>query len=408
MRCLQQSDTSRAPTQLLQVRVENPEAVWAWTLVELIGVLAVIVLLSAALVPLSIRHMDRIVADQEAATLNSFANALQLYVIASRTIPDQTTWYSAIAAKLGLGTNDVLYNPHQQTHQQPRIFLIDAALRAGYGTNLLPYYQTNFISSSANYPILPSSARVMIVSSLGKALPASIVSGALNTNYFSDLWNAAEGTVPSDAAWSGWNGDPADVIVRRINLSPLFVRLVMNKYNSGIYGYYTIDGIDGATVPTSAFNVDGYFIQGSVLSLYSGSSATNLDTKMILTADTSLVFEQGKWGGSLTGASAGSGAAGVDDVVQQFLNATPNTNAQNWSLSNQNTQQLLVVNDIFAYMSNYNVWAFSNNFSRSSPIYTYLKNFEPTMISDIQGLYLLNAGGGNSYYPTNPFRLNCP
>ena len=386
----------------------------------MIGTVALVAILASLLLPLVVRQTDKIVADQEVATLKTFRDAFQGYILANRVIPDQTTWYSAIAGKLGFGTNDVLYNVRQQSRQQPRVFLIDPAMQMGLPTSPtgLPYSQTNYYvaSASVSTPMLPINPRVMIVSSLGSALPSTVTSGVFgNTTthpYFVDLWNTQDGTVPSDGAWAGWIGNPGDVIVQRINLEPLFVHLVLSRYNSTSGGWYTIDGSDGTTTPLQVItSLDGYFIQNTVVALYTNNPSDQvhaLDTKQILTADTSFVFEQGIWRGTLTGQSVGNGAAGAGDVVQQFLNATPNANAQYPYPANTNYQQILVASDMLTYMSNYNVWAFTNNFDKNSAVYRFLKNFEPTMISDIQGLYQLNAGGGNSYYPTNPYAVNCP
>src|SRR5207245_1609726 len=49
----------------------------AFSLIELIGVLAVIAILAAVLAPALIRQMDRIAGDQESASLKSFGDALQ-------------------------------------------------------------------------------------------------------------------------------------------------------------------------------------------------------------------------------------------------------------------------------------------------------------------------------------------
>jgi type II secretory pathway pseudopilin PulG len=375
----------------------------AWTLIELIGALSVVAFLSAAVVPLVVRRVDKAVADQELAVLKTLANGFEQYVVSTRVVPDDTTWYSAIAAQLGFGTNDVLYNPRQLSHQRTRVFLIDPALQVGLGSSPsgLPYVQANFVTSTSS-PMMPTNPRMMIVSSLGKPLPGALVSGVFGTvgnGYFADLWNAIDGTIPNDAVWTGWTGDPADVFVQRINLTPLFFHVVLGRYNSANDGYYAVDPIPAVTSPTLATTVDGYFLRGSVLTLYTNSSAAGMDTKLILNADTSFVFEAGVWRSSILGSSF-SGSYGVGDLVQQFIQATPNVNAT--TKVPANNQQILVANDMLKYMSNYNVWAYSNNYSKSSAAYSTLTALQPIMISDIQGLYRISTGN----YPTNPGPCN--
>jgi hypothetical protein len=350
----------------------------------------------------TVHHLDRAVADQETTTLQSLGAALQQYVTTTRTIPGAATWATNIAATIGISPNDVLYNPHQLAHQQPRVFLMDGNLRLGWGTNGLPYTQSAYLASTSsaytsnNYPILPVSPRLMIVSSLGKALPGAITTGVLGATEFANLWNCSDNSVPSAGAWSGWTGDPTDVVVQRINLAPLFVHLVMSKYNSATYGFYTIDG----SSLTGATNVDGYFLQGSALTLYTASNAANPDSKQILMADTSLVFEQGQWHSGISGSSGGNGAANGGDLVQQFLNAPTNINAQ---YPTGNLQQVLVVSNMISYMSNYNYWA-SNGFPNS--MRGYLRNLEDNgdkingLMPTLRGLYQLGPSG-NGNYPTN-------
>lgn len=382
---------------------EHHESTAAWTLVEVAAVVAVIAVLAASVLPAMVRHTDRLVAQQEAATLSSFANAFQQAVLTSRRIPDQTTWYSVIATNMGVSINDVLYNVRQQAHQQARVFLIDPSLQVGLGSSPsgLPYVQTNFISGTPGSPMLPVSPRVMIVSSLGKALPMS--SGVFSSGYpadFANLWNAADGTVPSAGAWSGWTGSPADVIVQRINLAPLFVRLVLGNYNpssTASQGYYTVDPLSGA-VPTPVTYVDGYFIRSTVLALYNGALAANLDTQLVLNQDSSFVFEQGIWRNTLL-APAGGTAGSTGDLVQQFLNATPNVYA---AYPYTNLQQIMIVTNMLSYMSNYVNWAAatSSNFNKGSSFYSTLQTVHNSLVASMQGLYATTPN------PTNP--AACP
>src|SRR5436190_11233665 len=139
----------------------------AFSLIELVGVLAVISILAAILAQALLRQVDKIAGDQEAAALKSFGDALQQSILRNRYIPTYTNWSSTVASELGVDVAAVTNSPRKQ----PRFFLIDANLSiAGAG---LPYRQTN--TGSVNPAA--SSWRVLILSSIGRALPAGIVSG---------------------------------------------------------------------------------------------------------------------------------------------------------------------------------------------------------------------------------------
>jgi hypothetical protein len=230
---------------------------------------------------------------------------------------------------------------------------------------------------------------------------SSGVFGTTGNNYFGDLWNAADLTIPSDAAWTGWTGSPEDVVVQRINLAPLFVRLVLGNYNlgTGSKGYYLVDSPSGA-FPLAVTYVDGYFIRGTVLALYNGSNPTNLDTQVVLNQDSSFVFEAGVWRSTLMGPAGGGGVGNSSDLVQQFLDATPNVNAQ---YPYTNLQQQIVVTNMLAYMSNYVAWAVttSSNFTpKSGTAYNNLTALHDSLVTAMQGLYATSPN------PTNP--VACP
>src|SRR5207247_4002544 len=113
---------------------------------------------------------------------------------------------------LGVDIATVTNSPRRQ----PRFFLIDPALRIGNNSSVLPYNQTNWVSGSVvtnNDGVLvpPLSPRVMILSSIGRALPAGITNGVASSTNFNAIWdrNDVGSAVPATSfAWAGWpDGD---------------------------------------------------------------------------------------------------------------------------------------------------------------------------------------------------------
>jgi type II secretory pathway pseudopilin PulG len=361
----------------------------AFTLIGMIGVLAVLAILAAVVLPALIRETDKLVADAEGANLQAYADVLQQSIGRNRYIPGQADWAATIAAQLGASVLTVSTNARHQA----RVFLIDPRLEIGANGGGLPYAQTNFPfgSSVSNNGVLvpPISPRVMIVSTLGAALPGNLAGGTATD--FSNLWNTADGMVPSGGIWAGWNGAADDVKVQRVNLSPLFVHLVLGTYQSAQNGYYAVDGASLAAASTNS--IEGYFIQGSVLNLYNNSVTTSLDSQQVLLRDSSFVFEDNVWKNAIAGNYLPGSGLNLAAVVTQFLAAPPNRNAAN---TNGNAQQVAMVSAMMNYMSKYDDWA-AGNFTDNSLKNALINNYQPAMMEAVNGLY--GGGSFNANYP---------
>src|SRR5262249_37899656 len=149
-------------------------------------------------------------------------------ILRNRYIPGTSDWATNIAAELGVDVANITSN----ARRQPRFFLIDPNLRIGNNSSGLPYNQTNWVSGSvttnnSGSVTNPISPRVLMISSIGRTLPTTIVSGT--SSDFNAIWDRNDtGTaLPATSfAWAGWpNGD--DLKIQRVNFSPLLVRLVL-------------------------------------------------------------------------------------------------------------------------------------------------------------------------------------
>lgn len=283
----------------------------AFTLIEMIGVLAVMAILAAVLVPALLKEMDKAVADQETATLQSFSTALQNNILRNRSIPSETNWADTIAAELGMNVSDVATN----IRHQPRIFLIE---RSGwFATNAAAYVQNSGGAST-------NAGRLMILSALG-SVNVPFTSGRPNLTDFRYTWNSRVGTVPDVGIWTGWQrnsggqGDPNDVLVQRINLGSSFVHLLLNN-SDPTNAPYSIDGITTNYLSPTNPLLDAYFLTGTVFKLYLANG--NLEASQVLLQDSSWWFTAGIWRNSSLPAGSTPGV-GLQPIVQTFFTNSP-------------------------------------------------------------------------------------
>ena len=325
----------------------------AFSLIEMIGVLAVIAITAAMLLPVLTKTTDSAVAGQETASLQSFGTALQNNILRTRSIPATTNWITVVAGETGLTLSNVAYT----VRQQPRLLLVDTN---GFGSLTLPYSQT---AAGTPNPLTNSTLpRFMIVSSLGTALPALLgTNGFPSSTNFNALWNCPAGTVPTNSPWNTWTGKSSDVSVQRVSLSTLFARLTLNNSDptNALYGIDTFAASNLAA--TNLFSA--YYLIGTVFNLY--MAGTNLEAAQVLQRDSSWNFSGGVWRSAPAPAVGTIVLASTADPHQSLVQ-TFCTNACNpWT----RTYPTAVYNDFTNYMGlymQYSSGGFTNKTLRTS------------------------------------------
>ncbi len=358
----------------------------AFSLIELIGVLTVIAILAAVLVPVLIRQMDKMAGDQESASLKSIGDALQQSIMRNRYIPSDSDWATNIAIELGVNISNVKTNGRKQ----PRFFLIDPGLQVGVNGGQLPYLQTvaGSVVNSGGSVTSPISPRVLILSSIGQRLTNMQNGIPAVPSDFTNIWDAPDGTLPLASSLAGLTR-PDDLKVQRVNLSTLFVRLVLTTYASSGIPRYSIDNTNlGAAIIVTNLGVDAYFIQNSGLTLFANSS---VDSQYILIRDNSLVFNLEVWRASIIGGLT-IGGLDIATVVDKFLKAPPNLNP-----NVPTNQPTVVVTNMMNYMSKYDIWA-ATGFTDANAKST-ARTANDDMITAIQKLF--DSFGGTNYTPWN-------
>lgn len=352
-----------------------------FSLIELLGVVAILAILALALTPLLLQQIDRLAREKEQAVLKQFSTAMQNSIVRMRAIPDGGTWAATIGTELGLNVADVRTNARHLR----RVFLIDEGFHIGVNGGGLPYQQTtegSVITNNSGWVRPPDSPRLILVSSLGSALPASLVNGVLASNHFNAIWNAPENTVPSSTLWTGWAGTGRDLAVERANLSPLFLRLCLT-FCSGPAPYQIDNGL------TNYDAVNAFFIKGSVVKLMNNNSPPELYLQQVINQDSSFNFERGVWHSSFIQGCGGMGYT-VDMNPDLFLRSPWNKNAKD------EIRQTNVVNAMSDFMIAYQNWAAQTNWSTvQNPTYDKLTAAQNAMKTNL--LYLIN----------NPEEGNC-
>ena len=313
-----------------------------FTIIETIAVMAVIAILAAVLVPSAIKRIDRAAWTQETVNLSTIADALTQSIIRSKTVPDSTNWASAVATQANLPVSAVSTNARRYA----RAFLVDPALSInGAG---LPYTQ------SANGTTKPNSARVMILSSLARALP--ITNGVPPATDFNNIWNAAENTVPPGTPFTGWAGTGEDLRIKKINLEPLFYQLILFNHDptNAPPGPFSIDRGTTNTVTSGPPGWNSYYLASSDVWLL--DSNRNLRTRYLLNRSISFVFESGSWRGQIQGGetfseTSGETASTFLRLANAFYTAPTNPSA------GQGASPSAVLVTLYTFMFDYVFWA---------------------------------------------------
>jgi type II secretory pathway pseudopilin PulG len=331
----------------------------AFTLIEVVGILAVLLILATLLIPATVRQIDAAAGNLESANLSKYAAALQRSIQRNRYIPGTNDMALRIASELGMDLPDITINSRANL----RLFLVDPGFQIGPGQIAPPFQQTNAgcglvgTNGYANPPVKP---RLIILSNMGAVnWPSNLTT--MNDVDFDTLWNTADGSLPGGGPWGGWQGQTSDVRVQRINLAPLFIHLILYNYASTNRGQYTIDYSSRAEIPNlnplgNPINgVDAYLIKGTVLDLISGiSSGAATQAEVVITRDTSFAYVQQTWQSSINLGSK------VDSRAGMIGNALWSTAAAfQASPFNMNTtiKPPQVVNDMASFMTAYVNWA---------------------------------------------------
>lgn len=218
-----------------------------FTLIEMIGVLAIISTLAAVLVPNVVKGIDEVVSEAEGRNLTALSSALDTYASSQKRIPNAAGWVAALGTVINMSTNKINLNERsfrRGYYVDPRFFTATATAFAGYT-------QTNGVTA------VPFSPRIMIVSDLTRNAPAAPTTAAA----FNAIWNQTAGATVVEGP---------RVRVQRIHMGSTFLPVLFtNQFTTAVA--YRIESRPSVSLPAvgagGGTGITRYLLKGTKVSL---------------------------------------------------------------------------------------------------------------------------------------------
>jgi len=226
-------------------RVEHDKG---FTLIEMIGVLTIISILAAIVVPNVFKQIDRVNSDAETSNLRTLAGEFEQFILEKKQIPAPSNWSGSLAQVSALPLSKIAKNDRGFK----RALYVDPRFMTTTDTNFAGYTQNTGLLTS------PVSPRAMIVSNLKADVTASLTSFAA----FDAVWNQSAGSVIIESD---------DLKIQRMHLSHLFNNLsLLNEKTAS--PYYQLENGTITSIPAMAGTTPGTMslvvIYGTKIQLY--------------------------------------------------------------------------------------------------------------------------------------------
>lgn len=252
-------------------RESTPRAGAGFTLIEMIGVMAVIAILASAIAPSVVDMAVNAKAEKEAISLKTLTDNLHQSILQTKSIPLAATssWVNAIAEENNLPSSKIQLN--------------EANFRRGYYID--PTFLNVSPSTFSGYPsqglsTAPNSPRIMLVSNLSAHVPSAPTTAAA----FNAIW---------DQTASASLLESQSIKVVRLNLCSTFHRIIFNNDAASQASYMFESNSQQAL---AAGVTERYVLDSTKISLYTHSYPSGaLDFVSLANSDVSFRYDGSSW-----------------------------------------------------------------------------------------------------------------
>ena len=221
----------------------------AFSLIEMIGVLAMMAILASVIAPSAMKMMDLAAVRAEEETLKNLAREVVRYVRDTGDVPTGADWVTKLQSYSELNAGELTNNKRQRA----RVFLFDATTQ-----------------------------RAMFLSVMSPNATLGVPTTVSSQN-FQRIWDTADNQIPTTqswAGWSAWNAVPNShqhLVIQRIHLGKELQTFPIVLVHSGSVGarYEVIPSSAGiVSLPVGAIPVPLTLRAGQRVNLYASPMAT--------------------------------------------------------------------------------------------------------------------------------------
>lgn len=305
-----------------------------FTMIEMLGVLAIIMALAAVAAKNVLESVKTARRDSEVTTMSTLAESFRASVLENKCVPTAANWHTGVFANLNIAPNKVT----NTTAGTRRVLLYDPAFRVGTNTTSVPPY-----TQTSNGSLQPVSPRVVLLSSLIYQLPSLGTDSAT----FSNIWFTPRFGVPDGWA-AAWGEQCPDLRIERMDLRDLFCCVVLENLDTTTNASYSLETGTDASVPAGGRR-ELWVFKTTVLNL--NYADNTLQAREYVNEDVSYTYEYGAWGRyARYGPTIGAGWFGTK--VDEFLQA-----AKRPPTTQVYSKQQWVVDAMHQFLYNFGQWS---------------------------------------------------
>lgn len=345
----------------MQTRFPSPNHARGFSIIEILGVLAVLAVLGAIVTENILEKMRLAAREAERNSLTTLAQTLEQYVTRTKSIPALSALPATLAADLAVATERVV----NTAQGNPRWIWADPECRIG--TNAAG--NLSYVQTAQGSAVQPQRLRVVVLSSVGAPLPSPGITSP-STNQFLQAWNAVRDSVPEFLS-STWGGRPDDLNIQRIEVGPLFCRVVLENLDGNYVAWYSVEETNNlSSIPKLTNMVSNsrifWLVRGTVMNFHYPDQS--LQAREYIMDDVGYTFENGRWGRYLRyGANRSSGWFG--EMVDKFLAAPPPPGA-----TRRYSTQQWVVDAMYHFLYCFGQW--SLDYFYGGPPWPHIPGYE--------------------------------